>query len=124
MSLIINEYRAAEEEMKRLQERLNELSQDGKLQQELEFEKKLRALMADYQKALPDIIALLDPQGAVATRTVRAAATGTKRPRRVKRYTNPHNNEVIDTKGGNHKVLKEWKARWGGDEVESWAVVI
>ncbi|HTN29513.1 MAG TPA: H-NS histone, partial [Pseudomonas sp.] len=25
---------------------------------------------------------------------------------------------------GNHKTLKEWKAKWGSDEVESWATVL
>ncbi|MEX5623975.1 H-NS histone, partial [Pseudomonas syringae] len=28
------------------------------------------------------------------------------------------------TKGGNHKTLKEWKATWGGDVVESWATLL
>ncbi|MGE8457076.1 MAG: H-NS histone, partial [Pseudomonas alloputida] len=37
---------------------------------------------------------------------------------------NPHNGEVIETKGGNHKTLKEWKATWGGDVVESWATLL
>jgi hypothetical protein len=38
----------------------------------------------------------------------------------VKQYKNPHNGEVIETKGGNHKLLKEWKAQYGAEEVESW----
>ena len=31
---------------------------------------------------------------------------------------------VIETKGGNHKTLKEWKAKWGGDVVEGWATLL
>jgi hypothetical protein len=27
---------------------------------------------------------------------------------------------VVETKGGNHKTLKEWKTKHGADEVESW----
>ncbi|WP_438266250.1 hypothetical protein [Edwardsiella tarda] len=27
---------------------------------------------------------------------------------------------MVATKGGNHKVLKGWKAEYGTDEVESW----
>jgi hypothetical protein len=34
------------------------------------------------------------------------------------------NGEVIETKGGNHKTLKEWKAKWGGDVVEGWATLL
>ena len=47
-----------------------------------------------------------------------------KRTRKVKQYKNPHTGETIETKGGNHKTLKEWKATWGGDTVEGWATVL
>ena len=70
---LINEYRATEEAIKELQERLKNLSQDDKLKKELEFEGKLRTLMGEYQKSLRDIIALLDPEGAKSGKTARAA---------------------------------------------------
>ncbi|AUY33779.1 H-NS histone [Pseudomonas soli] len=122
---LINEYRATEEAIKELQARLANLSQDGKLQKELEFEKKLRELMAENGKSLRDVIALLDPESKLS-KTPRGAVktTSTKRARKVKQYKNPHNGEVIETKGGNHKTLKEWKAKWGGDVVESWATLL
>ena len=122
---LINEYRQTEEAIKELQARLKALSQDDKLQTELEFEGKLRSLMGEYQKSLRDIIALLDPEAKKAPRGgVAVKTTGTKRARKVKQYKNPHNGEIIETKGGNHKTLKEWKAKWGGDEVESWATLL
>ena len=123
---LINEYRATEEAIKELQARLKNLSQEDKLQTELEFEGKLRTLMGEYQKSLRDIIALLDPEAKLnkAPRNVAVKAPGTKRARKVKQYKNPHNGEVIETKGGNHKTLKEWKAKWGGDVVESWATLL
>ena len=120
---LINEYRATEEAIKELQERLKNLSQDDKLKKELEFEGKLRTLMGEYQKSLRDIIALLDPDASRNSKTPRAAKApaASKRARRVKQYKNPHSGEVIETKGGNHKILKEWKAKWGADVVEGWA---
>lgn len=123
---LINQYRSLEENIKELQERLRNLSQDDKLQKELEFEGKLRALMGEYQKSLRDIIALLDPdaKSGKAARFVKAAATGSKRARKVKQYKNPNTGEVIETKGGNHKTLKEWKATWGADVVEGWATLL
>lgn len=122
---LINEYRSTEEAIKELQERLKALSKDDKLQKELEFEGKLRTLMGEYQKSLRDIIAMLDPE-AKSSKATRSAVktTGTKRARKVKQYKNPHNGEVIETKGGNHKTLKEWKAKWGGDVVEGWATLL
>lgn len=120
---LINEYRATEEAIKELQERLKNLSQDDKLKKELEFEGKLRELMAQYQKSLRDIIALLDPDAKVG-KIARAGKAPTKRARKVKQYKNPNTGEVIETKGGNHKTLKEWKAKWGADVVESWVKLL
>lgn len=121
---LINEYRATEEAIKELQERLKALSQDEKLKKELEFESKLRALMGEYSKSLRDIIALLDPDARPARPGRAAKAAPTKRARKAKQYKNPHNGEVIETKGGNHKTLKEWKAKWGAETVESWATLL
>ncbi|MBA1191934.1 DNA binding protein [Pseudomonas entomophila] len=122
---LINEYRATEEAIKELQARLTNLSQDDKLKKELEFEGKLRTLMGEYSKSLRDVIALLDPESKLSKgpRATAKPAT-TKRARKVKQYKNPHNGEIIETKGGNHKTLKEWKAKWGGDEVESWSSLL
>ncbi|MCK9238580.1 MAG: DNA binding protein [Thiopseudomonas sp.] len=122
---IINKYRATKEAIKELQEQLENMSQDSELQKEMEFEKKLRELMAEYSKSLRDINALLDPQSLRSS--VAGLTKGTGRPRRTrktKRYSNPHTGEVIETKGGNHKELKEWKARWGAQTVESWSVTL
>ncbi|AXQ49547.1 DNA binding protein [Pseudomonas vlassakiae] len=122
---LINEYRATEEAIKELQARLANLSQDDKLKKELEFEGKLRNLMGEYSKSLRDVIALLDPESKLSKGPRGAAKpVATKRARKVKQYKNPHNGEVIETKGGNHKTLKEWKAKWGGDVVESWATLL
>ncbi|MDZ5603452.1 histone-like nucleoid-structuring protein MvaT [Pseudomonas sp. RP23018S] len=122
---LINEYRGIEESIKELQARLANLSQDDKLKKELEFEGKLRALMGEYSKSLRDVIALLDPESKTSKAPRGAAKPAiTKRARKVKQYKNPHNGEVIETKGGNHKTLKEWKAKWGGDEVEGWATLL
>lgn len=121
---LINEYRATEEAIKELQERLKNLSQDDKLQKELEFEGKLRGLMAEYQKSLRDIIALLDPESRSSKAPRATKATGSKRARKVKQYKNPNTGEVIETKGGNHKTLKEWKAKWGNETVEGWMTLL
>ena len=121
---LINEYRDTEEAIKQLQARLNDLQKSDKLKNELEFESKLRGLMGEYNKALPDIIALLDPESRTS-KTARAAKPATaKRTRKMKQYSNPNTGEVIETKGGNHKTLKEWKAKWGSAVVEGWAKLL
>lgn len=115
------EFRALEQQLAAQLAELETLKNDDGLKREIEFEQKLRNLLGEYGYSLRNIIAILDPQA--SSRRAPAAAeskAGTRKPRQVKIYKNPHSGEVVETKGGNHKVLKEWKAEYGSDTVESW----
>ncbi|HHO8210997.1 TPA: histone-like nucleoid-structuring protein, MvaT/MvaU family [Pseudomonas aeruginosa] len=114
---IIAEYKALEAQIAEQQKHLEALKGDEKLKREIEFETKLRALLADYSYSLRNVIALLDPN---AAKTATAPVKGARRERALKRYKNPNNGEVVETKGGNHKVLKAWKEQYGAETVESW----
>ncbi|MDT4852441.1 hypothetical protein FQZ97_866740 [compost metagenome] len=63
------------------------------------------------------MINILDPE---RVKAARPAPVDKRRERVVKTYKNPHTGEVVETKGGNHKVLNAWKAEFGADEVKSW----
>lgn len=124
MMSLIQEYRQTEATIEELKQRLEQLNSDGRLQKELEFEKHLRALLSEHNKSLRDVIAILDTN-ATATKSVTRKSNSTpaaqqRRPRSLKRYEHPETGEVIETKGGNHKILKAWKAKHGADVVEGW----
>lgn len=112
------EFRAAEKALQEQLAQLENLKNDAGLKKEIEFEKKLQALMSTYDKSLRDIIAILDPNPSNAA----AAPAGPKRRRArvVKVYHNPHTGELIETKGGNHRGLKSWKEQYGAETVDSW----
>ncbi|WP_434706588.1 DNA binding protein [Pseudomonas sp. D4-18] len=113
------EFRQLEKHLAEQLQALEALKGDAGLKKEIEFETKLRDLLEKYSYSLKDVINVLDPQGGRRA----AAATlksGTRKVRQVKAYKNPHTGEIIETKGGNHKGLKEWKAEYGSDTVESW----
>jgi hypothetical protein len=55
-----------------------------------------------------------------ARREVAAQPASTRKPRQLTVYKNPKTVEVIETKGGNHRVLKKWKEEHGADVVEGW----
>jgi len=116
------EFRQLERHLAEQLAALETMKGDKGLEQEIEFESKLRMLLGEYNKSLKDIVAILDPQGGFKPAKATAAAPSkvTRKPRSVKLYKNPHSGEVVETKGGNHKVLKEWKAEYGSDTVESW----
>ncbi|HYQ52739.1 DNA binding protein [Pseudomonas putida] len=114
------EFRQLEQKLAAQLAELEEMKSSSELQKEIAFETKLRDLLAEYGCSLRDVINILDPQ---ASRRAVASSVDERAPRRarqVKQYKNPHNGEIIETKGGNHKLLKEWKAAYGADEVESW----
>ena len=113
------EFRQLEKHLAEQLQALEAQKGDAGLKKEVEFETKLRALLAEYGYSLPNVINLLDPKSGR-----RAPAAGpqasTRKPRQVKVYKNPNTGEVVETKGGNHKTLKEWKAEHGSATVESW----
>lgn len=121
----LQEYRNLQHTIRELTDRMNSLSNDTKLKQEIEFEEKVRSLMAQYNKSLKDVVAILDPDNKLSTGgKTSKTSTGPKRARKVKQYKNPKTGEVIETKGGNHKELKAWKEKYGADTVESWVTIL
>ena len=111
------EFRAAEKALQEQLAQLEVLKNDTGLKREIEFEQKLLNLMKTHDKGLRDIIAILDPK--MMSKGEQPAAKQ-RRARVVKVYENPHSGELIETKGGNHRGLKAWKAEFGAETVESW----
>lgn len=115
------EFRALEQQLAAQLAELESLKNDDGLKREIEFESKLRDLLGEYGYSLLNIVAILDPQAATRlTAPPVTQAKGNRKPRQLKQYKNPHTDEVVETKGGNHKQLKEWKSEHGAEEVESW----
>ena len=119
---LLTDFMQKEQELKKLQEQLESLRNDDRLKNELEFKDKLDALMGEYGKSTRDVITLLDPKAsqAPAAAAPESKTGGVRRKRKLKVYKNPHTGEVIETRGGNHKQLKEWKEEHGAETVESW----
>ncbi|MBD8757774.1 MULTISPECIES: histone-like nucleoid-structuring protein, MvaT/MvaU family [Pseudomonas] len=114
------EFRKLEQQLAAQLAELETLKNDDGLKREIEFETKLRDLLGEYGHSLKDVINILDPQGGSRKSAAAAPEKAVRRARTVKVYKNPHNGEIVETKGGNHKTLKEWKGQYGSDEVESW----
>lgn len=113
------EFRQLEKNLAEQLEALEALKGDAGLKREIEFETKLRDLLSKYNYSLKDVVNVLDPQTSRRAPAVQAASR-TRRARQVKTYKNPHTGETVQTKGGNHKTLKEWKSKHGSATVESW----
>lgn len=111
------EFKRLEAQLAEQLRQLDALKNDGELKKEIEFEEKLRALLAEYGYTLREVKQILDPQ---SKPEAKADGRSQRRERQLKVYINPNTNERVETKGGNHKVLKAWKEEFGAETVESW----
>lgn len=118
-SQLLSEYNDTVAELKRLQARFETLQSSDQLKAEMQFLDDLKALMEMYDKKPVDVVAAIAPQYLSKTAKSESAPT-LRRTRRMKVYINPHTKEHLETKGGNNTILKQWKAEYGADVVESW----
>ena len=79
-------------------------------------------LLIKFGKTKAELIEFLSD----GTTTQAAAKTSTsksaRKRRKLKIYKNPFTNEAIETRGGNHKVLKAWKAQYPTQNIEEWII--
>ncbi|WP_237673427.1 histone-like nucleoid-structuring protein, MvaT/MvaU family [Vreelandella profundi] len=123
MASILSDYIKKEQMLKQLQEELQALEGNSELKKELEFKEKLQVLMTEHGKLARDVCEILDPSYRNASaKSVKGVSTDGRTKRLLKVYKNPHTGEVVETRGGNHKVIQEWKAEFGNEEVVSWVV--
>lgn len=99
-------------ELEKLQAEVESLKKSKDVQKEMAFVEDLHKLLDKYGKKLEDVAALAPARAASPART--------RKRRKLKVYVNPHTGEKIETRGGNHRILKAWKAEYGADEVENW----
>ena len=118
MSNLLADYAQNEKMLKELQQKLERMQNDPRLQSELEFKEKLEALMDKYEKSSREVLELLNPDQ--NAKPVEQA--GQRRKRKLKIFENPTTGEVVETRGGNQKTLKAWKEEHGDEAVESWLV--
>ena len=117
----INDYYQKKQLMEKLAAELEKLEEDQALKSELAFETKVRELMGEYSKSPKDvlqILAAIDPS--IASTSTATTGGGNRAKRPEKTYRNPHTGEVVETRGGNHKTLNEWREKHGKEAVQSW----
>lgn len=107
-----------QEEYEKVKQELDQMKKSKVVQKELAFLQDLENLLKKHGKTMND---LPKPSKGRAVKGAKAApAQQTRKKRKLKTYINPHTGEKLQTRGGNHNVLKAWKAEHGSEEVESW----
>lgn len=116
--ILFQQYVEAKKAQKEAEELVAKLESNSELMRALEFKDRLMSLMNEYGQTSTDVANIL---GIGAPRMSGIVYhTKAKVTREVKVYINPNSGERVETKGGNHKILNEWKRQFGKECVESW----
>lgn len=118
----LNQFREIERKIAEQLEMLDKLKNDDGLKKDLEFEGMLKELISEYGMSNQAVIALLDPGYFSNPGSQSLRAEKTRKPRTVKVFIHPETGEKIETRGGNHKLLRSWKDQYGDKTVEGWLV--
>jgi hypothetical protein len=110
------QFRALEAELASITARRDEMAPTAVAQ--LEFLQGIESQAAALGLSNADVARFLNPSLAVSEK--QAKSRKPHKPREMKVYVNPNTGATVETKGGNHKVLKAWKAEHGSDVVEGW----
>ena len=108
-------YNEVKSQVEQLSRRMQELENDESLKKLLRFSDELEQLMQSFEMSREDVMKLW---GKEESKLKNSDKRRGKRPLKV--YTNPHTNEVVKTKGGNHKILNAWREQYSKEEVDSW----
>ncbi|WP_114418569.1 histone-like nucleoid-structuring protein, MvaT/MvaU family [Marinospirillum perlucidum] len=115
---ILASYREKEELMRKLQDELRKMEENTQLKKELTFKQEIESVLDKHGRSVKDLVEIFD----LAPETAPKSGKGNRRTRKMKVYVNPKTGERIETRGGNQKQLKAWKAEHGSDVVEGWVV--
>ena len=112
-----------EKQLAQLEKELKSIENSAAFRKENAVKRALANLMKKHGCSKADLIALLqDDSSAPAKRGKKPAASGMRKPRKLKIFRNPNTGETVETRGGNHKVLKAWKAEHNLANIDEWLV--
>ena len=115
MSQTLIKYNQIQKQIETLTKAMSAMEDNPEFQREVEFSKKLNALLAEYDKSPGQVAQLLLPD--------EIENIPVKKPRRQrtrKEYTNPHTGEKVITAGGNNNVLKKWRTEHPDVNFSDW----
>lgn len=115
---LLNQYVELEKQLKEIQTKLKTLETNKDMKTELEFKEQIEKVMDKYGKDADDVVELMKPRYPKKNALTRQV----RKPRKLKIYKNENTGEVVETYGGNNKVLREWKDEYGADVVDSWLI--
>ena len=115
---------ALEKQLAQIEKELKSIERSAAFKKENAISKALNSLMKKHGCSKNDIISILQGDSTVTAKRAVASSSKTRKPRKLKVFNNPHTGETVETRGGNHKVLKAWKSEYNLANIDEWLVSV
>ena len=106
----------------KLNKEIENLERSGSYKKEQSLIRGVEKLLTKFGKTRAELIAFLSDKTSSKTAAKKAAPQNPRKQRKLKIYKNPLTNETIETRGGNHKILKGWKTQYPTQNIEEWII--
>ena len=113
---------AIEKQMAQLERELKSIENSAAFKKENAIKRALTNLMKKHGCSRNDLIALLQGDGTEGVKRGKKTAPTARKPRKLKIFQNPKTGETVETRGGNHRILKAWKAQYNLENIDDWLV--
>ena len=113
---------AIEKQMAQLERELKSIESSPAFKKEIAVKRALARLMKKHSCSKSDLITLLKGDESAPVKRGKRPAVTTRKPRKLKVFKNPETGEMVETRGGNHKVLKAWKAQYNLESIDDWLI--
>ena len=105
-----------------LEKELKVIENSVAFKKENAVKRALAALIKKHGCSKSDLISLLQGDELAAIKRSQKRAATARKPRQLKVFKNPETGETVETRGGNHKVLKAWKIQYDLRNIDDWLV--
>jgi hypothetical protein len=106
----------------KLKKEIENLEKSESYKNEQSLIRGVEKLLNKFGKTRAELIAFLSDGKTNTTVNKREKSQNPRKQRKLKIYTNPLTNETIETRGGNHKILKAWKNQYPTQNIEEWII--
>ena len=113
---------ALEQQLAQIEKELKSIERSAAFKKENAISRALNNLMKKHGCSKNDLISILQGNSAAPAKRSVASSSKTRKPRKLKVFKNPNTGEIVETRGGNHKVLKAWKTQYKLADINEWLV--
>ena len=82
----------------------------------------LSGLMKKHGYSKNDLIALLQDEASDSGQTWEKIYPTETKATQIKIFRNPETGETVETRGGNHAILKSWRAEYRLNNIDDWLI--